>query len=327
MLIGLVFAIGGLLVLTVASDQFVRGAARLATIFRVSPLIVGAVVVGFGTSAPEMVVSGLAAVDGNLDIGVGNVIGSNVANISLVLAAATFIAVVPVQSNTLRREAPISVLSVMVFAGLIQGELNRWEGAILGGLLVVALAAVLRSARADDPLAEEVGELLGDETFVSRTEWARTIGGLVLVVVSAWFIVEGATLVADEVGLSGGFVGFTLVAVGTSAPELVTAIAAARQGETELLVGNLLGSNVFNSLAVGGVIGLLGPGPVTDTRLAQWGSLLMAAIVVVSWVIMMLGGKVTRRDGVILLALWVISVIVLSGGEATEDALGAIIPG
>lgn len=326
MLIGLVFAIGGLLVLTVASDQFVKGAARLATIFRISPLIVGAVIVGFGTSAPEMVVSGLAAVDGNLDIGVGNVIGSNVANISLVLAAATFIVAVPVHSNTLRRQAPISVMSVIVFAGLIQGELNRWEGAVLAGLLVVALGAVLRSAREGDPLASEVDELIGAEEFTARSEWGRTFGGLVLVAVSAWFIVEGATLVADELELSGGFVGFTLVAVGTSAPELVTAIAAARQGETELLIGNLLGSNIFNSLAVGGVIGLLGPGPIVDTRLAQWGSVLMATVVIISWIIMMLGGKVTRRDGILLLGLWIASVIILSGGEATEDALAVLIP-
>ena len=113
MLLGLVFALGGLSVLTLASDQFVKGAARLAVVFRVAPVIVGAVVIGFGTSAPEMVVSGLAAFDGNLDIGVGNVIGSNVANISLVLAAAAFVTVIPVSSETVRQQAPISVASVI----------------------------------------------------------------------------------------------------------------------------------------------------------------------------------------------------------------------
>jgi len=139
MLLGLVFAIGGLSVLTLASDQFVKGAARLAVVFNVAPVVVGAVVIGFGTSAPEMVVSGLAAVDGNLDIGVGNVIGSNVANISLVLAAASFITVIPVSSQTVRREAPISVAAVLVFAGLVQGDLNRWEGAVLAALLMAVL--------------------------------------------------------------------------------------------------------------------------------------------------------------------------------------------
>ncbi|MEM7140966.1 MAG: sodium:calcium antiporter [Actinomycetota bacterium] len=324
MVLGLVFAIGGLVVLTIASDQFVKGAARLAVIFRVAPIVVGAVVVGFGTSAPEMVVSGLAAVDGNLDIGVGNVIGSNVANISLVLAAATFVTVIPVQSVTLRREAPISVASVIVFAGLVQGDLERWEGAALALLLVLALGFVLRAARSDDPLAADVDELVGDEEHSTRLEAGRTLLSLATVAGSAWFIVEGATRVADELDLSGGFVGFTLVAVGTSAPELVTAIAAARQGETELLIGNLLGSNVFNSLAVGGVIGLLGPGPVVDTRLAEWGSILMVGIVVISWMMMMKGANVTRRNGIVLLLMWIASVIVLSGGEAAEDALALI---
>jgi cation:H+ antiporter len=312
-LIGFLFAIGGLIALTFASDQFVKGAARLATIFRVAPVVVGAVVIGFGTSAPEMVVSGIAAFDNNLDIGVGNVVGSNVANISLVLAAATFVTVIPVQSQTLRREAPISIAAVVVFALLIQGDLERWEGALLAGLLAVVLISVLRSARSDDPLAGEVEEFLGDEQHSVRLESIRTTIGLVIVAASAWFIVEGAMRIAEELELSGGFVGFTLVAVGTSAPELVTSLAAARRGETELLIGNLLGSNVFNSLAVGGVIGLVGPGPVLDTRLAEWGSLLMIGIVVLSWVFMMTGKRVTKREGIILLSLWIASVIVLSG--------------
>ena len=313
MFIGFLFAIGGLIALTFASDQFVKGAARLATIFRVAPVVVGAVVIGFGTSAPEMVVSGVAAFDNNLDIGVGNVVGSNAANISLVLAAATFVTVIPVQSRTLRREAPISVAAVVVFALLIQGGLERWEGALLAGLLAVVLISVLRSARAADPLAGEVEELLGDEQHFVRLESIRTTIGLVVVAASAWFIVDGAMRIAEELDLSGGFVGFTLIAVGTSAPELVTALAAARQGETELLIGNLLGSNVFNSLAVGGVIGLVGPGPVLDTRLAEWGSLLMIGIVVLSWVFMTTGKRVTKREGIILLSLWIASVIVLSG--------------
>lgn len=324
MLIGLVFALGGLSVLTLASDQFVKGAARLAIIFRVAPVVVGAVVIGFGTSAPEMVVSGLAAVDGNLDIGVGNVIGSNVANISLVLAAAAFVTVIPVSSETVRREGPISVVAVIVFAALVQGELSRWEGALLACLLAVVLVSVLSSARSGDPLGEDVEELIGDEEHAVGLEAVRTLLGLLVVAGSAWFIVEGATRIATELELSGGFVGFTLVAVGTSAPELVTAMAAARQGETDLLIGNLLGSNVFNSLAVGGLIGIVGPGPVIDTRLAEWGSLLMIGIVVVSWIMMMTGSRVTRREGIVLLCLWVVSVVLLSGGEATEQALAVV---
>jgi cation:H+ antiporter len=322
-LLGLEFAFGGLIVLAFSADQFVKGSARLALIFRVAPIVVGAVVIGFGTSAPEMVVSGLAAARGDLDIGVGNVIGSNVANMSLVLGAATFVATIPVKSATLRREAPLSVAAVVVFALLIQGGIYRWEGALLAVLLVVSLAMVLGAARRDDPLAEGVDELIGhEEEFSTAVEVTRTVVALVFVVGSATLLVEGAVRVAEELGLTGGFVGFTLVAVGTSMPELVTAVAAARRGEAELLVGNLLGSNVFNSLGVGGVIGIVGPGPVLDTTLVEVGSVLMIGICVLSWVLMRIGTRVTRKDGMLLIALWIASVIILSGGD--DQVAGAV---
>lgn len=326
MLLGVVFAVGGLAVLTVAADEFVKGAARLAVVFKVAPIVVGAVIIGFGTSAPEMVVSGLAAADGNLDIGVGNVVGSNVANISLVLAAATLITPVPVKSGVLRREAPLSVAAVLVFAGLLQGDVNRWEGALLSVLLAGVLIYILRTARETDALTEDVDEMLGHEQLRTRVEAVRTTVGLVMVAGSAWFIVEGSERIAEEFELTGGFVGFTLVAVGTSAPELVTAIAAARQGETDLLIGNLLGSNLFNSLAVGGLIALIGPGPVLDTRLADWGSLMMVSIVIISWLMMITGAGVSRREGLVLGLMWVVAVVVLAGGEDVETALHAVRP-
>lgn len=316
MILGLVLAIGGLTALTFGADHFVKGAARLAIIFRVAPVVVGVVIIGFGTSAPEMVVSGLAAARGDLDIGVGNVIGSNVANISLVLAAATLITVVPVDSTVLRREAPLSVASCILFALVIQWDLQRWEGVVLIGLLVAALTWVLRSARADDPLGEEVEEYVdGTAPLRTGTEVLRTSIGLVAVVAASWLLVEGATRVADALDLTGGFVGFTLVALGTSAPELITAVTAARQGETDILVGNLLGSNMFNSLAVGGVIALVGPGPVLDTTLAQTGALLMVIVVVLSGVMMITKRGVERWEGVILIFLWLVSVVILSGGD------------
>ena len=325
MLLGLVFALSGLAVLTVAADHFVRGAARIAVAKHVSPVVVGAVLIGFGTSAPEMVVSGIAAGRGDLDIGVGNIVGSNVANISLVLAAAASIVAIPVSSSTIRREVPISVASVIVFALLIQGEITRLEGALLAVLIAMFLFFVLRAGTSDDAsFHDDVSDIVGDDPFHFRYEVLRAINGLVFVVVASWFIVDGAERVADALDLSGGFVGFTLVALGTSAPELVTSVQAARQGETDLLVGNLLGSNVFNSLAVGGIIGLVGPGPVLDTRLAETGSLMMVGIVVLSAAFMIFGGKVGRTKAFILFFLWVASVIALSGGEGAETAAGAL---
>ena len=315
MLLGLVYSIIGLVVLSLAADQFVRGAARLAVVLRMAPIVVGAVVVGFGTSAPEMLVSGVAAANGRLDIGVGNIIGSNVANISLVLGAASFVAVVPVSRSVVRRDAAVSVAAVAIFGLLVQGELNRLEGA----LLLVALGAwfvlVLRGARTVDREADmdDLSELVGEDPPALGIETLRTVVSLALVAGSAYILVEGAERVADALNLSGGFVGYTMVAVGTSAPELVTAVAAARQRETELLVGNLLGSNVFNSLAVGGVISLVGSGPVGDVTLQTLGSLMMVVICAVSWVSMAIGHRVSRIDGIVLLGLWVVSIALLAG--------------
>ena len=315
MLLGLGYSIVGLVVLSLAADQFVRGAARLAVVLRMAPIVVGAVVVGFGTSAPEMLVSGVAAANGRLDIGVGNIIGSNVANISLVLGAASFVAVVPVSSSVVRRDAVVSVAAVAIFALLVQGDLNRLEGL----LLLVALGAwfvlVLRGARTTDTGADmdDLSELVGEDPPALGIETLRTVVSLALVAGSAYVLVEGAERVADALNLSGGFVGYTMVAVGTSAPELVTAVAAARQRETELLVGNLLGSNVFNSLAVGGVISLVGPGPVGDVTLQTRGSVMMVVICAVSWVAMAIGHRVSRIDGIVLLGLWVVSIALLAG--------------
>ena len=315
MLLGLVLCVVGLAVLAVAADQFVRGAARLAVMMRLAPIVVGAVVVGFGTSAPEMLVSVLAAANGRLDIGVGNVIGSNVANISVVLGAASFVAVVPVDTTVVRRDAAVSVAAVAAFALAVQGDLARWEGGLLLAALGAWLVLVLRGAHTDDgpPNRGDVSEIVGDDPPSAGVEAVRTLVALALVAGSAYVLVEGAERVAEALNLSGGFVGYTLVAVGTSAPELVTAVAAARQRQTELLVGNLLGSNVFNSLAVGGVIGLVGPGPVGDVTLQTLGSALMVVICVVSWLAMAMGRRVSRIDGAVLLGLWIASIALLVG--------------
>jgi len=324
MLIGLILSVVGLLVLALAADQFVRGAARLAVVLRISSIVVGAIVVGFGTCAPELLVSGLAAVNGRLDIGVGNIVGSNVANISLVLGTASFVAVVPVSSSVVRRDAAVSVAAVALFALLVQRDLTRIEGVVLLLALAAWFVMVLRGSRSapgvstgseqlDTTGGSELDELVGEEPPALGLETARTLVSLILVAGSAYMLVEGAERVAEALDLSGGFVGYTMVAVGTSAPELVTAVAAARQRQTELLVGNLLGSNVFNSLAVGGVIALVGPGSVGDVPVQTLGVLMMVVICVTSWADMAIGHRVSRSDGVVLLILWLVSIALLAG--------------
>jgi cation:H+ antiporter len=306
MLLAVLGLVGGLALLTVASDQFVVGAARVATAMRLSAVAVGAVVIGFGTSAPELLVSGLAAAQGSLDIAVGNVVGSNVANLTLVLGVAALLCPIAAHTGVLRREAPIALGAVVLFGVLLQGGIGRLEGAVLLLGLVVALAVILRTAREGDPALEaEVGEVVSTATVSVRRESLRTVIGLVGTLAAAQVLVVSATTIAREVGLGEGFIGFTVVAIGTSLPELATAVQAARKRETDLILGNLLGSNLFNSGAVGGVIALVGPGAVQDTTLTSLGVGLMVGVAAVATLMMLTGRTVVRWEGALLLAAYV----------------------
>ncbi len=302
MLVAVVGGAVGLVLLAYASDQFVIGAARTAALLRLSPVVIGAVVIGFGTSAPELLVSGIAAGQGSLDIGVGNIVGSNIANLSLVLGAAALFTPIAVRGPVLRREAPISLGAVVLFALLLQGTFGRPEGGALLVALGVALWLILRSARGGDPtLTAEVDEFVTEGPPSSRRETVRVALGLTGTLAGAWLLVEAATTIAREAGLAEGFVGLTIVAIGTSLPELATAVQAARKGETDLIVGNLLGSNLFNSGAVGGAVALIGPGTAADPTLTGLATILMVAVAALATFLMATGRRVVRWEGAVLL--------------------------
>jgi cation:H+ antiporter len=305
MLLDVLALIAGLALLAVAGDAFVAGAGRLALGLRIAPVIVGALVIGFGTSAPELVVSVLAAAEGALEIGVGNVIGSNIANVTLVAGAAAMVAPLAVSSKTLRREAPISAASVLLFAVLVQGGLDRVEGVIALVALVVAVGVLVRSAvRDDDPLGDEAVARIAPEEVPLRREGIRTGLGLLGVLVGAQLVVSGARGIAESAGLAEGFVGLTLVAVGTSLPEMVTAVQATRQGQTDLVVGNLFGSNMFNSLAVGGAVALVGPGAIEDTGLTVVAGAAMAFAALLAWYLMGTDHCLKRREALVLVVVY-----------------------
>ena len=294
----------GLVMLTFAADAFVQGAARLAAQYQVSPVVIGAIVIGFGTSAPEMVVSGLASAQGRPDIAVGNIIGSNVANLTLVLGVASLIVVIRTSSRTVRREVPLALGAVVLFAVLVQDGLERPEGAVLAVALVGVLGWLLSDLRSgsEQELVGEVLEYVDGGWGIDRTrELGRTVVGLVGTLVGAQLTVYGAVGVADELGLAEGFVGLTLVAIGTSLPELVTSVAAARRGEDELLLGNLLGSNIFNSLAVGAIVGLVGSGPLDDPGLTGWPVVVMVVVAVTACLFIVTERTIVRWEGVVLL--------------------------
>ena len=307
MLVASVLLVVGLGLLAVAADHFVLGAARLARLLQVSPVLIGAVVIGFGTSAPEALVSGLAAAQGDPDLGIGNVLGSDIANLALVLPIAALAAIVRVESSTLRRELPLSVGACVVFVALAWDGLSLVDGLVLAVLLVAALVLVVRWGRGsgDEELAAEVEEFLEEATHPGVREGVRALLGLIGTIVGAQLLVSGARDVADELGLADGFVGLSLVAIGTSLPELVTAVAAARRGEDQLIVGNLLGSNIFNSLGVAAVIGLVGHAPLVDPGVVHRGSVALALVLAGAWIAMWRHQRVDRWEATALLALYV----------------------
>jgi cation:H+ antiporter len=318
----------GLALLAWSADHLVLGASRLAARLGVPTLVVGVVVIGFGTSSPEMLVSGLAAAGGAADVGVGNVIGSNLANLTLVLGIGALVAPIAVHSGVVRREVPLALAASALFALLLQDGLSRLDAALLGTGLLAALALMLRwtvrgpsadaaagsTPQGPDPLLEhEVEELLHEQPDGVRREVLRAVGGLVGTLAGAQSLVWGAVGIAEATGLSGGFVGLTIVAVGTSLPELLTAVQAARRGESDLLVGNLLGSNIFNALAVGALVALLAPGAAVGRDLVVTGSLFMLGASLLSMLFMWHRYTVERLEAAVLLGAYVALLPALSG--------------
>lgn len=305
MILTLVALAVGVVLLAYAADQFVLGAARVALIARLSPLVVGVVIVGFGTSAPELLVSAIAAGRGDADIAVGNVVGSNIANLSLLLGVGAVIVPIVVASSTVRREAPLTVGATALFLLLVQGGIARWEGVVLLAAMGLALWRVVSGgSTGDDPLGPEAEELADPSHHSMRTEIVRTVLGLVGTVAGAQLLLWGAVDLADRAGLGQGFVGATLVAIGTSLPELVTVVQSARRRETDLIVGNLLGSNLFNALAVGGVIGLFAAGPIGDSKLTLVAAGAAVGVALLATVAMTTRRSVDRWEGLALIALY-----------------------
>lgn len=314
MLLSIVGIVVGLAVLAVAADQFVLGAARVAARLRISTVVIGAVVVGFGTSAPEMVVSALASAQGSLDIALGNIVGSNIANLSLVLGAATMVVPIVVGSPTIRREVPLSLAAAVALAVVVQGGVSVVEAVgLLVGLGVFLVWIILSSRGADEELTAEVEDLLTGTPSPMLRESLRTFAGLVFTVGAAQVLVTSAVSIAERFGVEQGFVGLTLVAIGTSLPELATSLQAARRRDTDLIVGNLLGSNIFNSLGVAGIAGLFAaPGQIPDPTLTGRATVMMLVIAALAALAMASGRRVVRFEGALLLIAWVITLPLLA---------------
>ncbi|MEY3122766.1 MAG: hypothetical protein RI993_1591 [Pseudomonadota bacterium] len=252
----------GFALLVWGADRFVLGASALARNLGISPLIIGLTIVGFGTSAPELLVSAVAAWEGNPAMGIGNVLGSNITNIGLILGLTALIAPMTVHSVTLKREFPVLLL-IMILALLLMldGELGQFDGGVLllGTVLLIAWMVRLGlNDRNGDAMASEFSKEIPAQLPTSKAVMWLVLGGIILLV-SSRMLVWGAVNIAEWFGVSDLIIGLTIVAIGTSLPELAASIVSALKGEHDIAIGNVLGSNMFNLLAVLAMPGLIQP--------------------------------------------------------------------
>ena len=259
MLISVVSLLIGFTLLVWSADAFTDNGAKIARIFNISPLIIGLLIFGFGTSAPEMLVSGLAAYDGHPELSIGNAFGSNIFNIGLVLAVAAIIHPVIVEKNVLKKEWLFLFLSTLVIGFLLMdGFLSFVDGSILLILLLLFLYYVFNESKKDNNLENEVSEDINKDQSKGKT-WLLLIISLVILVSSARLVVWGGTNLALAFGVSDLIIGLTVVALGTSLPELAVAISSALKKQHQMIIGNIIGSNLFNSLGVLAIPGLILP--------------------------------------------------------------------
>jgi cation:H+ antiporter len=300
----------GLALLVWSADRFVEGAASTARHFGMPPLLIGMVIVGFGTSAPEMVVSAISASQGNPGIALGNAYGSNITNIALILGLTALISPIAVHSQVLRKELPILTgITVLAAWQLWDGEITRLDAMVLLGVFAGLMAWTIWQGmrKKTDALGSEMEQELAVHAMPLRRAVAWLAVGLILLIVSSRILVWGAVEIAHGFGVSDLIIGLTIVAVGTSLPELASSIIAARKGEHDIALGNILGSNLFNTLAVVGIAGTIHPlrvGPEVFSR-----DMMVMAVLTVSLFIIGFGfrgpGRINRFEGSALMICYV----------------------
>jgi cation:H+ antiporter len=307
-----------LAVLSLAADRFVYGASALAKNMGISPMIIGLTIVAMGSSAPEIIVSATASLNGNVNTAVGNAIGSNITNIALVLGLTALLKPLLIASSTLKREMPVlllvSLLATYMLSDLI---LSRFEGTILIILFFLVIAALIWLSfhlEKDDPLiAETESEIPSDVPNSKAIMWL--IAGLVLLPLSAGYMVDSAVIIAKALGLSDLVIGLTIIAIGTSLPELAASIAGVLKNEDDMALGNIIGSNIFNILAVMAMPGLIAPGAI-DADAAQRDVYVMLGL---NFLLILLSfnfrgvRRINRLEGLLLISCFIAYQFLLFG--------------
>lgn len=307
MMLAALALLGGFALLVWSADRFVEGAAATAKHAGMPSLLIGMVIVGFGTSAPEMVVSAMAALDDKPDLALGNALGSNIVNTGLIIGLTALIAPITVHSRIVRRELPLLML-IGLLAGLLMWDqaLSRFEALLLlaGFFVLVGWTIYAGLTNREDVLADEVDQELAAHPMPLRRALFWLVAGLILLIVSSRILVWGAVTIAQALGVSDLVIGLTIVALGTSLPELAASLIAARKGEHDIAVGNVVGSNMFNLLAVVGIAGTIAPMPALDAQVLyrDWpvmmGMMLLLALTAYGF---RGEGRINRLEGLVLL--------------------------
>lgn len=298
LLVAIILLVAGFVMLIKGADWFVDGAAGIAARFGIPQLVIGLTIVAMGTSAPEAAVSINAAMSGNAGITIGNIIGSNILNVFLILGITAAITTVAVQHSTVKWEMPFMHVITIVLAvlGVTGGEIVLWEGIVLWALFLVYLGYLFRMAR-NGSTEEETEELLP-----LWKQLLMLVVGIVCIVFGSDLTVDNATIIAEALGMDDRLIGLTIVAFGTSLPELVTSVTAARKGKADIAIGNIVGSNIFNILFVVGTTALITPvafakGFIIDSAIALAAGLIL-------WFGVMKEHKLKRPVGIIMLVAY-----------------------
>lgn len=313
MMMSALFLLGGLLLLVVGAEGLVRGAASGSRRLGLSPLVIGLTVVAYGTSAPELVVSLQAAVGGHPDVALGNVVGSNIGNIGLILGVAALLSPIRVQAQILRIDVPVMIGVSLLLLGLLWDQvIGRLNGLVLlGGAVVYTLMCVWGAA--DEPISAVREEF--DRAVPDGRGWVTDLlflaGGLGLLVLGARVLVSGAVAIADGFGVSPAVMGLTVVAIGTSLPELATSAVAAHRGHSDLALGTVVGSNIFNILGILGITAFIQPIDASGLTWLDGG--VMVGFAIVTLPLLWTGRTFSRWEGGLLVLSYVLYVGVLVG--------------
>jgi cation:H+ antiporter len=298
----------GLVLLVIGAEALVRGASRLAATFGISPLVIGLTVVAFGTSAPEMAVSTVSCLAGQSNIALGNVIGSNIFNILLILGVSALVAPLVVSQQLIKLDVPLMIaVSALVYFFCIDGVISRPEGLLLfSGIFAYTAFLIRQSRRENKAVQEEYAREYGKKEPLSLKvllkDTALILAGLGLLVLGSKWLVDGAVAIAQKLGVSELVIGLTIVAAGTSLPELATSVVASIRGERDIAVGNVVGSNLFNLLAVLGVAGVVSPsGIAVSPQVLHFDLPVMVAVAIACLPIFFTGSRISRREGALFL--------------------------